>query len=266
MSKTAEIGVIGGSGFYGFAESDVEEIELSTPFGVPSDKIAVFSVAGKTIAFVPRHGKQHSIPPHKINYRANLWAMRELGVNRIISASAVGSLKRDIAPGDFVINDQFVDLTKGRPDTFYEDAPVTHVSTARPYCPQLRSIAIDATEICGVTAHGTGTVVTIQGPRFSTSAESRWFSSNGWDIIGMTQCPEVALARELALCYCGISLVTDYDAGVTVENAVPVEASHVYEVLRANVAHVKRVIHRVIADIPNIRACACADALNHAQL
>ena len=266
MTQTLEIGVFGGSGFYDFAESEVREVEVETPFGTPSDKIAIFEVGGKTIAFLPRHGKGHRFPPHKINYRANIWAMHHLGVRRIISASAVGSLKAEFAPGHFVINDQFVDMTRARIGTFYEEAPVTHVSTAHPYCPQMRSSAIAASVAHGVTVHRSGTIVTIEGPRFSTFAESKWFSSNGWDIIGMTQCPEAALVREMAMCYCGISLVTDYDAGVVVDEAQHVEASHVHEVLAANVANVKAVIRRIISELPDQMSCTCSESLKFARM
>jgi 5'-methylthioadenosine phosphorylase len=266
MESLAEIGVFGGSGFYDFAESDIEEVAFSTPFGDPSEKIAFFTIAGRQVAFMPRHGKGHRIPPHKINYRANVWAMQHVGVSRLVSSSAVGSLRREVEPGQFVINDQFVDMTKGRADTFYDGSPVTHVSTAQPYCPEMREVAVKAAECEGIKVHRTGTIVTIQGPRFSTYAESRWFNQNGWDIVGMTQCPEAALARELALCYCGVSLVTDYDAGVAVDTLEHVEASHVADILTANVTNVKRVIKSIITMLPADRSCKCKNALQFAHL
>ena len=265
MEHAATLGIFGGSGFYEFADGAVEEIKVDTPYGPPSDKIALCTVAGKRVAFLPRHGKDHGIPPHKINFRANLWALKELGVTRVLSPSAVGSLRSEIAPGHFVINDQFVDRTRGRADTFYDGPVVTHVSVAEPYCPDLRRQAIAATHSTGVTVHETGTVVTIQGPRFSTKAESRWFMGNGWDIVGMTQYPEAALARELAMCYVGISLVTDYDAGLAVEGTAHVEATHVIETLAQNVHSVKRVLRALIESLPETRACACADALKYAR-
>ena len=265
MEQRAEIGIFGGSGFYEFADGPVEEIRVNTPYGPPSDKVALCQVAGRRVAFLPRHGKEHQYPPHKINFRANLWALKELGVTRILSPSAVGSLRAEIAPGHFVINDQFIDRTRGRADTFYDGPIVTHVSPAEPYCPDLRRQAITATKAAGVRVHETGTVVTIQGPRFSTKAESRWFTTNGWDIVGMTQYPETILARELALCYVGISLVTDYDAGLAVEGVAHVEASHVLDVMNQNVQNVKRVIRALLESLPVERACSCADSLKHAR-
>lgn len=267
MQKQADIGVFGGSGFYEFAEGAVEEIKVETPYGPPSDKVALCTVAGKRVAFLPRHGKDHSLPPHKINYRANLWAFKELGVTRVIAPNAVGSLQAHIAPGHFVINDQFVDRTTGRADTFYDGPIVTHVSTAEPYCPALRRLAIEATKASSIPLHETGTCVIIQGPRFSTKAESRWFSQMGWEIINMTQYPEVALARELAMCYVNISLITDYDAGVVLESGEHVEATDVMAVLTKNTANVKKVIRAMLESLPEKReGCDCASALKFARI
>jgi 5'-methylthioadenosine phosphorylase len=266
MDNRAEIGIFGGSGLYEFADGDVEQVEIETPFGPPSDKIALCEVAGRSVAFLPRHAHDHSIPPHKINYRANLWAFKELGVTRVIAPNAVGSLNPDYAPGTFAINDQFVDRTFGRADTFFDGREVTHVSTAEPYCPQLRALAISATRAQNVPVRETATCVIIQGPRFSTKAESRWFAAAGWEIINMTQYPEVALARELAMCYVNISLVTDFDAGVAVDVGAHVEAGHVVEMLGRNTANVKRVIRHMIEHFPARRECACADALKFARM
>jgi len=260
------IGIFGGSGFYDFAEGGVEEVAIDTPFGPPSDKLARLNMAGRSVVFLPRHGREHSIPPHKINFRANLWAMKQMGVTRIISPSAVGSLQADIAPGDFVINDQFVDRTNGRPDTFYDGPEVTHVSTAEPYCPTLRPLAIQAAREHGVNVHETGVAVTIQGPRFSSKAESRWFASQGWSIVGMTQYPEVALARELAICYVAISLVTDYDTGVQIEGGRHVEVTDIVEVMHRNVATVKKVLRTMIEAMPDRRECQCSHALDYARM
>ena len=265
MSVTAEIGIFGGSGFYSFAEGDVQERKIDTPYGAPSDTIRLATVAGRRVAFLPRHGRTHSLPPHKINFRANLWAMQSLGVTRIIAPNAVGSLQGHIAPGHFVINDQFVDRTSGRADTYYDGPITTHVSPAEPYCPQLRELAIAATKACGVTVHETGTCVVIQGPRFSTKAESRWFTSAGWEVIGMTQYPEVILARELALCYVNISLVTDYDAGL-VGGESHVDARAVMDMMARNTDNVKKVIRAMLETLPATRACPCADALKLARL
>ncbi len=265
MEPSADIGIIGGSGFYAFVEGDAEEVAVETPYGPPSDAIALMTVAGQRVAFLPRHGRNHTIAPHKVNARANLWALQSLGVTRVLAPSAVGSLQTRFTPGDFVVNDQFVDRTTGRADTFYDGPEVTHVSSAEPYCPQLRVLALDAARACGVTAHDGGTVVVIQGPRFSSKAESRWFTQMGWDIVSMTQYPEMMLARELALCYINLSLVTDYDAGVVAGDS-HVEAADVGRVLAQNTENVKRVLRRVLAQMPPTRDCACAGALAHARL
>ncbi len=265
MHHTADIGIFGGSGFYEFAEGDIEEIKVETPYGPPSDLIALMTVAGRRVAFLPRHGKTHALPPHRVPYRANLWALQSLGVSRILSPSAVGSLQAHIKPGDFVINDQFVDRTTGRADTFYDGPIVTHVSSAEPYCPQLRALAIEAAKQNGITVHEAGTSVVIQGPRFSSKAESRWFTQMGWDVVTMTQYPEVILARELALCYVTISLVTDYDAGVVADVAA-VQTHDVLEVLAQNTANVKNVLKTMLAEMPTERACPCADALKYARM
>jgi len=263
--QEAEIGVIGGSGFYQLAEGDIHFIKVETPYGAPSDKIALAEIAGKKVAFLPRHGATHSLPPHKVPYRANLWALHSLGVRRIIAPSAVGSLQANIHPGDFVINDQFVDRTTGRQDTFYDGPIATHVSTADPYCPQLRQLAIDAANQNSITVHERGTCVVIQGPRFSTKAESRWFTQMGWDVVTMTQYPEVTLARELALCYINISMVTDYDAGL-VGDMGHVETTDVLKLLGQNTANAKLVIETLIRSLPDQRECPCSDALKFAKM
>ena len=201
MAKAqAEIGVFGGSGFYSLLDG-VDEVTLETPYGAPSAKVAIGEIGGRRVAFLPRHGKDHQLPPHIINYRANIWAMKELGVTQIIGPCASGSLQPRVKPGDFVFCDQYVDRTKGRIDTFYDGPVATHISSAEPYCPAMRSIAIGAAAELEINAHEEGTVVIIQGPRFSTKAESRWFSAQGWEVINMTQYPEAYLARELEICY-----------------------------------------------------------------
>ena len=265
MSRTAEIGIIGGSGFYEFAEGDVEETKVETPYGPPSDTVTLMTVAGRRVAFLPRHGRSHSLPPHKVPYKANVWALHSLGVSRVLAPSAVGSLQAHIAPGDFVLTDQFVDRTTGRADTFYDGPVATHVSSAEAYCPQMRALALEAAEQNGVTVHPTGTSVVIQGPRFSSKAESRWFTQMGWDVVTMTQYPEVILARELGLCYVTISLVTDYDAGLVVDTAA-VEAQHILEVMGRNTANVKKVLKTMLVQMPDDRACPCADALKYARM
>jgi len=263
--ETAEIGVFGGSGFYSLL-SDAREVWIETPYGAPSDKVALGEIAGKKVAFLPRHGKDHRFPPQSINYRANLWAMKELGVSRIIAPTACGSLRAEVKPGDMVVADQIVDRTSGRKDTFYDGPITTHVSFADPYCPQLRPIAIKALKDIGVTTHEQGTIVVIQGPRFSTRSESRWFSSAGWEVINMTQYPEAYLARELEICYVNISLITDYDVGLEgVPGVAPVSHEEVIKVFNSNNDRVKRAIHDIVAATPTDRACSCGSALAGAR-
>ena len=262
----AEIGVFGGSGFYQLLEN-VEERAINTPYGAPSDKIALGEVGGRKVAFLPRHGHGHKHPAHAINYRANLWAMKSLGVTRIIAPTAVGSLQPHIKPGDFVICDQFVDRTSGRKDTFYDGPVSIHISTADPFCPEMRDLAIEIGRELGITIHPKGTAVIIQGPRFSTRAESRWFSGMGWDVINMTQYPEVALARELEMCYVNISLITDYDVGLEGAGIEPVTAEEVMRVFGDNNRRVRDLIFKLIPIIPTEREkCSCGTALQSAVI
>jgi 5'-methylthioadenosine phosphorylase len=266
MNYTAEIGVFGGSGFYSLLENAVE-IKVDTPFGAPSDKVTIGVVDGKKVAFLPRHGRDHQLPPHMIPYRANIWAMKELGVTRIIGPSAVGSLQPHIKPGDFVVCDQFVDRTCGRKDTFYDGPTVVHVSSADPYCPDLRKLAIDIINEHGITVHEKGTNVVIQGPRFSSKSESKWFTSMGWDVISMTQYPEAILALEQELCYVNIALITDYDAGlVAEEGTAPVSAEAVMKVFHENNERVRNVILEMIKRISPERDCKCATVLKYAKM
>jgi 5'-methylthioadenosine phosphorylase len=256
------IGVFGGSGFYSLIENAREEW-VETPYGAPSDKVALGEIAGKAVAFLPRHGKDHRYPPQSINYRANLWAMKQLGVTRIIGPTACGSLKKEVEPGHMVVADQVVDRTTGRKDTFYDGPVTTHVSFADPYCPQLRPIAANALRSIGVTTHETGTVVVIQGPRFSTRAESKWFQDAGWEVINMTQYPECYLARELEMCYVNISLITDYDVGLA--GAEPVTHEAVLKVFASNNERVKNAIFKIVEAIPDERTCGCGTALTGAR-
>jgi 5'-methylthioadenosine phosphorylase len=265
MNK-ADIGIIGGSGFYDLATS-LEEIKLETPYGPPSDKIALGKVAGQKVAFLPRHGKSHDIPPHKINYRANLWALKSLGVSRILTSHAAGSLQKKIKPGDFVIVDQFVDRTWGRADTFYDGQLVTHVSTAFPYCPQLRNLAIKEAKKMKLPLHEKGTIVVIQGPRFSTAAESIWFTKMGWDLVNMTEYPEVALARELEMCFCAIALSTDYDSGLVVGGKVkPVSTKDFLKVFAENINKIKKLMLKMVENWPKEVTCECQQALAKARV
>ena len=263
---TAEIGVFGGSGFYSFLEN-TKEVRVETPYGAPSDKFTIGEIAGRKVAFLPRHGREHQIPAHMVNYRANIYAMKELGVTRILGPCAVGSLQPDVQRESFVICDQFVDRTSGRKDTFYDGPITTHISSADPYCPELRSLMHDTCQTRGIDVRASGTVVVIQGPRFSTRSESKWFSSQGWEVINMTQYPEVVLARELEMCYVNISLVTDYDVGIEGQmELAPVTADDIIRILNANNARLKDVIFDVVPKIPRERTCPCATALASARL
>lgn len=258
MDRRIEIGIFGGSGFYEFLD-DVEEIWVDTPYGAPSDKIAIATIAGRKVGFLPRHGRDHRYPPHKINYRANIWAMHHLGASRIIGPCAAGSLKPEIKPGDFVVTDQFVHRTWGREDTFFEGPTVTHVSAADPYCPELRQLAIDQARSLGITVHPQGTVVVIQGPRFSTKAESKEFRSHGWDVINMTQYPEGILAREMGMCYVNIALITDYDSGLEDDPSVPpVTHGAVLKVFKENNDKLKKLLIAMVEHMPEEPHCSCA--------
>lgn len=254
---SAEIGVIGGSGFYSFLD-DVVDVDVVTPYGPPSGPLAVGSLAGRQVAFLPRHGPAHEIPPHRLNFRANLWALDSIGVTRIVAPCAVGSLQSTVHPGDVVVCDQFVDRTWGRPDTFFDGPRVQHVSMADPYCSELREVACNALGAQGTPHHRTGTVVVIQGPRFSTRAESAWFRAQGWSVVNMTQHPEATLARELGICYSSLALVTDYDAGVEGSPHIKaVEMADVFETLRRNVDQTRSLLRSLIPSIPATRSCSC---------
>src|SRR5437763_5241213 len=266
MPEAAEIGIFGGSGFYEWLDA-ADEIEVTTPYGPPSGSIALADVGGRRVAFLPRHGPNHEVSAPFVNYRANVWAMHELGVRRIIGPSAVGSLRRDLHPGELVICDQFIDRTSGGPDTYYPGPEVGHASAADPYCPELRALAAGAAQEQALRFRPAGTVVVVQGPRFSTRAESRWYGRMGWDIVGMTHYPEVILARELQMCYLNLSLVTDYDAGV--EGAPEVAAVQAQEVMRglaANIARVRDLLATLIPIIPATPSCDCQRSLQGARM
>jgi 5'-methylthioadenosine phosphorylase len=255
--------VFGGSGFYSLLE-DCQEVELETPYGAPSAPVTIGEIEGRRVAFIPRHGVKHQFPPHAIPYRANVWAMRLLGVERLFGPNAVGSLKPEVKPGDFVVCDQLVDRTHGRASTFYDGPETTHISFADPYCPTMRAVAIDAGRELGLPLRERGTVVVIQGPRFSTRAESKSFAGHGWEIINMTQSPEAVLARELEICYANISLVTDYDVGV--EGEIPeVTNDEVVRVFAENNERLRELLFRAIPALPEERDCPCATALTGAR-
>jgi 5'-methylthioadenosine phosphorylase len=245
----AEVGVFGGSGFYAFLD-DVEEVELDTPYGRPAAPVTIGDVAGRRVAFLPRHVRRHELAPHAIPYRANIWAMKELGVRALLAPGAVGSLQPDVHPGDFVVVDQLVDRTWGRADTFHDDFAhgIHHVSFAHPFDEGLRRVLLEAGRAAGVRMHDGGTVVVIQGPRFSTAAESRWFREMGWTVVNMTAYPEAVLAAEAGIPYASIALVTDYDAGV--DGVEPVTQEAVFGFLEANAAKVQQVLLDAIPRLP----------------
>lgn len=249
MNDKADIGVFGGSGFYEFLDN-VKEIEIETPYGRPSDKIAIAEISGKRVAFLPRHGKNHTLPPHKLPYRANIYAMKMLGIKALISPCSCGSLQKGIEPGDFVITDQFIDRTYGREFTFFDGPEVKHISAAETYDGALRNIAIASAKELGIRVHEKGTIVVIQGPRFSTKAESKWFTDMGWDVVNMTQFPEGYLALEQEIPVVNVALVTDYDAGLVAEEQIePVTMEEVLRVLGENIDSVKSLIFKMIEKI-----------------
>ena len=262
MNEIAEIGIFGGTGIYDSGLlKDSKEISIDTPYGKTSDSITVGEFNGKKVAFMPRHGKKHTIPPHLINFRANIWAFKELGVKRIIAPSAVGSLKEEFEPGNLALPSQFIDFTKSRKGTFSEDGKVIHISVADPFCPELQKVILNVTKIQGIKIHQDCTYVCIEGPRFSTKAESRFFRTTGADIIGMTLVPECQLAREAQICYVSLSTVTDYD--VWAEK--PVTAKEVMETLAKNVEMTEKLLTFVIDQIPEIKSCSCEKALEEAE-
>ena len=261
----AQIGVIGGSGLYsmeGF--ENAEELSLETPWGSPSDHYVVGELHGKRVAFLSRHGRGHRLTPSEINYRANIFGMKMLGVERILSLSAVGSLKEDLHPRDFVLPDQFFDRTRGRASTFFGGGLVAHVSFADPVCPQLSGVAEQASRTAGVTVKRGGTYVCMEGPAFSTKAESNLYRSWGMDLIGMTNLQEAKLAREAEICYVTIAMVTDYDCWHPEHDAVTVD--DILGHLQANAQNAQRVLSEAIRNVPADRTCRCGSALRHAIL
>ena len=258
MMPEIKIGIIGGTGFYDFFEGQTQEVVVKTEFGLPSDKIIIGKLFGKEVAFLPRHGKKHQLPPHCIPYKANIAGLKKLGVERIIAPSAVGSLRKEIQPGDFVLCDQFIDQTKRREDTFFDGPKVAHIEMAYPFCPELRGLAAAQAKKLNLKAHPRGTVVVIEGPRFSTLADSLRFSQMGADLINMTQYPEIVLAAELGICYLNISLVTDYDAGIYAEGKIkPVSIGQVLGNFRKNTDTLKKFVSVIIENISLEKRCNC---------
>jgi 5'-methylthioadenosine phosphorylase len=247
-AQTAGVAVIGGSGFYEFLD-DVAEVAVDTPYGAPSADIAVGSLAGTSVAFLPRHGKGHAHPPHRINYRANIWALRSLGVRQVLAPCAVGGL-RDVAPGDLVVPDQLVDRTSGRVQSYVESG-AAHVPFADPYCPSLSRVVADAESV----SLG-GTMVVVEGPRFSTRAESQHYAAQGWSLVNMTGHPEAVLAREMRMCYAAIALVTDMDAGV--ESGEGVGQAEVFAMFGRNIDRLRTILTGVLGRLPPLHECACS--------
>lgn len=261
---SVKIGVIGGSGFYQMEGlTNIEEIEVDTPFGKPSDLIALGTLEDKRVAFLPRHGKGHQIIPSEVNVRANIYALKTVGVEWVISVNAVGSLKEEIAPRDFVIPDQIVDWSKNRIDTFFGEGLVVHISMAEPFCPVLSEILYDGAKAAGAKVHKGGTYICVQGPQFSTKAESNLYRSLGFDVIGMTAGTEAKLAKEAELCYASLSCSTDYDCWHTEHDDVTAEI--ILANLFANVDVAKKSIREVVRRIPDKReGCNCPNALEKA--
>lgn len=259
----ATLAAIGGSGLYDIEGlSDRREVEVDTPFGPPSDKIVLGSLSGTRMAFLPRHGQGHRISPTALPVRANIYALKSLGVERIVSISAVGSLREDVKPLDIVVPDQLIDRTRARIDTFFDDGIVAHVGMAQPFCPELRRTVTEASLVAGATAHPRGTYVVIEGPQFSTKAESELYRSWGATIIGMTALPEARLAREAEMCYATVALVTDYDVWHDSEDDVSVEI--VVANLMQNVETSRTVIREAVGALPSTRGCNCGSALANA--
>jgi 5'-methylthioadenosine phosphorylase len=266
----AEIGVIGGSGFYTFL-TDPEHVRVETPFGEPSDDVVIGEIEGRRVAFLARHGQGHRFPPHRVNYRANLWALRSVGVRQVLAPCAVGSLKPEHGPGTIVVPDQVVDRTgSGRDHTVYDSiGPVVHVGFADPYCPRGRKAVLAAGQAAGTTMVDGGTMVVINGPRFSSRAESVWHQQAGWAVVGMTGMPEASIARELAMCFTTIALVTDHDAGV--EGGESVTHEEVLKVFARSLDGLKAVLRSAIGAMPAAEddvsaGCACRRSLDGLRL
>lgn len=261
---SADIAVIGGSGFYTFLE-DVEHIDVQTPYGAASAPVAIgkvtYAAAERSVAFLPRHGKGHQFPAHQVNYRANMWALRSLGVRQILAPCAVGSLRAELGPGTLVVPDQLVDRTGGRAQTFYDEG-ACHISFADPYCPVLRQELLDG--LASQKPADGGSVVVIDGPRFSTRAESQWYASQGWSVVNMTAHPEAVLARELAMCYAAVALVTDHDAGIDAGGAV--NQHDVFKVFAEHTDLLRDGLREIVARIRSDHDCSCVHAVDGMDL
>ena len=271
MDYRATIGIIGGSGLYSLFESS-NELDVDTPYGPASDRVSIGLLNGRRVAFLPRHGRDHGAPPHAINYRANIWALQSVGVRQIVAPAAVGSLCPELDAGSLIVPDQLVDRTHGRDNTYFDGAVrpdgrrpnVVHLPFSDPYCPTGRSAALHAARAIGWPAADTGTLVVINGPRFSTRAESAWHSAQGWQIVGMTGHPEAALARELGICYTTLALVTDRDVGAG--DGAGVTHDEVLAAFAKNVERLKSVLQGTVRSLPEEPACGCAGALRGTDL
>ena len=254
---TADVGVIGGTGLYSLME-DATEVRMETPWGPPSDVLHLGDIGGRTVAFVARHGRDHRHAPHRVNYRANLWALRAVGVRQVLAPCAVGSLRPELGPGSLVLLDQVVDRTAGREHTYYSDGPPLHVAFGDPYCPRGRAAVAHTAQSLGEPLQENGTLVVINGPRFSSRAESAWHAAQGWTVVGMTGQPEAGLARELGVCYTALALVTDLDAGV--EGSGGVSHQEVLRVFGENIERLRRVLGAVLPQLPSDLDCSCQSA------
>lgn len=260
----ADIGIFGGSGLYSLFEKS-QTVRIKTPYGAPSAPVTIAEISGKKIAFLPRHGLKHQFPPHKVPYKANIHAFKQLGVKTIISPCAAGSLSARVKPGDFVILDQFVDRTKGRDDTYFHGPTTAHIAGADPYCQRLRQVALKACRRLKIKTHPQGTVVVVNGPRFSTAPESKFYMEQGWQVINMTQYPEVVLAREQEICFLGVALITDFDIGLAASGKVkPVDMQEVLKVFNQNVSRSRDLIFEIIKSLPDHDNCACRKSLEDA--
>jgi 5'-methylthioadenosine phosphorylase len=257
----AGIGIIGGTGLYDpKLLKNIQEVEVNTPYGTPSDSFTVGELSGRRVAFLARHGRRHTIRPTDVNSRANMFAFKKLGVNRVLAVSTVGSLKEEYKPGDLAFVDQFIDRTTRREQSFYTQDRVCHISVADPMCPEIRKTLLAVAKAAKIKAHPTGTYVCIEGPRFSTKAESRMFQQWGADVVGMTLVPECVLAREAELCYASTAMVTDYDCW----KDHPVSTEEIVTTMRANVEKVKKIIVDAVTNLPSECCCECKSALKNA--
>ncbi len=259
------IGIIGGSGLYDMEGLHPREVRpIMTPYGAPSDEYRMCHVAGRDVIFLPRHGARHHIPPHKINYRANIWGFKDLGAKRIISIGATGGIRPGLIPGDIVVPDQILDVTSGREATFYHgEESVIHIDFTEPYCPVVRNAILKAGQESAISLHAAGTYVCVNGPRLETRAEIKAYSVLGADVVGMTAMPEAALAREAELCYGGIAVVTNFAAGMA---AKKLTATEVIMCMNKAAAQVKTILREMIPLIPAVRECACGDAMRDAKV